>query len=91
MSIKSLEVRVEKLERQSGGEKPVVVRVVRYEGTDSPENYEVFSPEEESVLQKYEEENITVAKPGEIVVVYWTKDKAQELLMAHTGKNLTKT
>jgi hypothetical protein len=82
MSIKSLEDRVGKLERQIGEGKPVVLRVVRYEGTDSPENYEVFSPEEEAVLQKYEEEKITAAKPGEhFITVYWTKQKAQELLI----------
>ncbi len=89
-SIQNLQQRVAKLE-ESRSDKIVVIRVV-YEVTDTPEEMEdgewsgnvtkleVFSPEEEAVLLKYEEEKITAAKPGEYVAVFWTKDKAQELL-----------
>jgi hypothetical protein len=41
---------------------------------------ETFSHAEEVVLQDYEDRLIAAAKPGEYVTVFWTKDKAQELL-----------
>ena len=85
MSIQNLQERVAKLERQSGGE-PIVLRVVYKETVASDEvlgnakKLEVLSPEEEAVLQKHQEDLVAAAKPGEFVVVYWTKEKAQELL-----------
>jgi hypothetical protein len=80
MSIKSLEDRVGKLEQQSGIE-PRIVFLVYHDGLDNAKNLEIFTPEEEAVLEKYKEEMVAAAKPGERpVVVYWTKQKAQELL-----------
>jgi hypothetical protein len=78
--IQNLKERVVKLERQSGEDKPVVLRVVYYEGADNAKNLEVLTPEEEAILQKYEEEMIAAAKPGKFISVYWEKRKAQELL-----------
>jgi hypothetical protein len=95
-SIQNLQERVAKLE-ESRGDKVTVLRVV-YEVMDTPEEMEdgewsgnatkleVFSPEEEAVLLKYEEEKIAAAKPGEYVAVFWTKHKAQELL-SQAGQN----
>ncbi|MFA4901754.1 MAG: hypothetical protein WC600_03310 [Desulfobaccales bacterium] len=94
MSIKNLEERVAKLE-ESRSDKIVVIRVV-YEviGTSeetedgewsgNAKKLESFSPEEEAVLQQYQEELVAAAKPGEYVAVFWTRHKLQELMaLAH--------
>ncbi len=81
MSLKNLQDRIEKLERASGGDKPVVFLVVYFIGSDNAGHREILTPEEEAVLQKHKEETVAAAKPGErFVTVSWTKDKAQELL-----------
>ncbi|MFA4901753.1 MAG: hypothetical protein WC600_03305 [Desulfobaccales bacterium] len=81
MSLKNLEGRIEKLERASGGDKPVVLLVVILIASDNAGNREILTPEEEVVLQKYKDETVAAAKPGEgFIIVHWTKDKAQELL-----------
>jgi hypothetical protein len=95
-SIQNLQERVAKLE-ESRGDKIVVIRVV-YEVTETSDELdngewsgnvtklEVFSPEEEAVLQQYQEELVAAAKPGEYVNVYWTRHKLQEL-SALVGKD----
>ena len=96
-SIQNLQERVAKLE-EIRGDKVTVLKVV-YEVSDPPEmedgewsgnatKLEVFSPEEEAILQKYEEETVAAAKPGEIVAIFWTKHQAQKLLgQTQTGQD----
>ncbi len=62
---------------------PSITFIVRYVGLDGPEP---LTPEETAALEAYKEKMVAEVQTGCLVVVHWTREKAQELL-ALAGTN----
>jgi hypothetical protein len=77
----NLRWRLEELERKKSmaGESPIVL-IAKYGSSDGNGNKAYLTSEEEAALEEYKEKMTAAAAPGSIVAIYWTPEKARELL-----------
>jgi hypothetical protein len=73
----NLKGRLQKLARVRWAGSPPITLIVRTVGPDGPEP---LTPEETAALEAYKERMEAEVQKGCMVVVYWTREKAQELL-----------
>jgi hypothetical protein len=56
----------------------------------NPDGHEYLTPEETAALEDYKEKMTAAAAPGTFVAIYWTPEKAQELLaLAYKSSTMT--
>ena len=83
----NLKQRLGKLERKKGMiGKPLVFKIIEIVRSDGDGHEAYLTPEEEAALEEYKEKLIAAAPPGGFVVIYWTPEKARELLAQGTCK-----
>jgi hypothetical protein len=79
----NLKRRVQKMEKANGVGLPIQIIKLKFV---SPEGPERLAPEEEAALEAYVDKEVASAQEGGMVMVMWTREKAQELL-ALSGEN----
>ncbi len=87
-----LKRQLKKLERKKGMiGKPLVFKIIEIVRSDGDGQEAYLTPEEEDALEEYKEKLIAAATDRGFVVIYWTPEKARELLAQEPCKQAPET